>query len=79
MNIPYCGECCFLSNGQCTILEREQRCSDQCAVRYNQITHREAERILHHYQKWRRGGKGPMPPPYVVGQAIDKSIKVLRK
>lgn len=84
MSIPYCGECSFLSHedtdgyGQCAILHREQHCSDRCTVRYNQLTPRQAERILHQFQKWRRGHKGPMPHPYVIGQAIDKAIKVLR-
>lgn len=83
MSLPYCGECSFLSHedidgfGCCDITRCEQRCSDQCTINRATITDKQAEKILHHFQKWRRGHKGPQPHPYVVGQAIDKAIKTL--
>lgn len=82
---PLCEQCIFFEyedaagNGYCNITYREQHCSDRCIIHYNQLTPRQAVRILHQFQKWRRGGKSPMPHPYVIGQAIDKAIKILRR
>lgn len=42
------------------------------------MTHDEALKILHTYQKWRRGANIPMPEPKEIGEAIDVSIRVLR-
>jgi hypothetical protein len=39
----------------------------------------ETLRALHHYQKWRRGGNGRPPHPFVVGQTIDNAIRALRR
>lgn len=39
----------------------------------------ETLRVLHHYQKWRRGGSGKMPHPFVLGQAIDSAIRAMRR
>ena len=39
----------------------------------------EALRALHHFQKWRRGGTGRAPHPFVVGQTIDNAIRALRR
>ena len=44
-----------------------------------QLTKRQAVKVLHHTQKWRRGEKIGMPPPALLGLAIDKSIRVLRQ
>jgi hypothetical protein len=85
MSKPHCGECNFFSHesidgyGQCDVTGREQQCSDQCTLCYKTMTAKQAETVLHHYQKWRRGGKGEMPPPYVIGQAIDRAIMHLRE
>lgn len=82
---PLCEQCIFFEyedaagNGYCNIKYREQRCSDRCEVTRENLTTRETIRILHTFQKWRRGHKGPMPHPYVIGQAIDKAIKELRR
>ena len=35
--------------------------------------------IKNHYQKWRRGGNGRPPHPFVVGQTIDNAIRALRR
>ena len=76
MSKPHCGECTFFSHesidgyGWCDVTDREQQCSDQCTLRYKIMTSKQAEKVLHHYQKYRRGGKNPMPHPYVIGQAF---------
>jgi hypothetical protein len=44
------------------------------------MTRKEALKILHIYQKWRRGSKTiPMPHPKEIGIAIDVAIRELRK
>ena len=83
-NKPYCGECTFFKYedtdgyGCCDVTGREQRCSDACVANREAITAQGAVNVLHKYQKWRRGGKIPMPHPYVTGQAIDSAIRQLR-
>ena len=42
------------------------------------MTHDEALKILHTYQKWRRGANIPMPEPKEIGEAIDVAIRALR-
>lgn len=42
------------------------------------MTRREAMKILSRYNKWRRGGTGPMPDPTEIGLAIDVAIHTLR-
>ena len=85
MSKPYCGECTFFGGesidgyGWCYVTGREQQCSDQCTLHYKTMTAKQSEIILHHYQKYRRGGKNPMPHPYVIGQAIDSVIRTIRK
>lgn len=83
--IPYCGECSFFKyedtygQGVCDIKGRITFCERQCDIHYLTLTERQALRILHHFQKYRRGGKKPMPQPYIIGQAIDKAIRTLRE
>lgn len=43
------------------------------------MDNRQAEKILHNLNKWRRGGKGEMPDPRLVGKAIDAAIVLFRK
>lgn len=84
MSKPHCGECSFFKYedtdgyGCCVVNNREQRCSDQCTVHYKLMTPKSCLRVLHEFQKWRRGGKGPMPHPYIIGQVIDKAITIIR-
>jgi hypothetical protein len=83
--IPNCGECplfkyeCTDGYGWCDVREREAHCGDQCNVSYNELTNKGAVKILHYAQKWRRGKKMPMLPPYILGIGIDKAINVLRQ
>ena len=46
---------------------------------FDQLTNRQAVKVLHHAQKWRRGAKIGMTPPALMGLAIDKAIRVLRQ
>lgn len=39
---------------------------------------KEIIRVLHAYQKWRRGADIPMPDPKEIGRAIDGAIRELR-
>jgi hypothetical protein len=61
------------------VTQREQQCSDQCTLSRENITDKQALRVLHYAQKWRRGAKTECVNPYVFGIAIDRAIKVLRK
>lgn len=52
----------------------------KCLYDRHTIGQERARKILHDYQKYRRG-KGSIencPPPYVIGIAIDKAIRCLR-
>lgn len=83
--IPHCGECplfkyeCTDGWGWCDVRERTAYCGDQCVVEYKKMTPHHAVKILHYAQKWRRGKKIKPIPPYLLGQAIDKSINELRQ
>lgn len=46
---------------------------------FDQLTNKQAVKVLHHTQKWRRGEKIGMPPPSLLGLAIDAAIRVLRQ
>lgn len=43
------------------------------------MTTQEAIKVLHMYQKWRRGADIPMPSPKDTGEDIDEAIRVMRK
>ena len=82
----YCGECPFFKYedtygyGICDIIEIESNCAFVCAFeKQGELTKRQAVKVLHHAQKWRRGAKIGMPPPTLLGLAIDKAIRVLRQ
>ena len=53
---------------------------DKCKYSRENMTDKIAERILHDYQKYRRG-KGTLvdcPSPYLIGIAIDHAIRRMR-
>lgn len=52
---------------------------DFCEFKEDYMSKVETLRVLHHFQKWRRGGRGKMPHPFVLGQAIDSAIRTLRR
>ena len=80
-----CGECAFLKNegidgyGQCIITRNIQHCGEMCSFQDDKPDEVQAVRILHHFQKWRRGGRGKQPNPTVIGDAIDRAIRTLRR
>lgn len=82
--IECCGECSHMKYesmdgyGYCDISEREVFCGDACYMINHDITDKQAAKLLHHYQKYRRGG-GELLPPKVYGKAIDAAIKTLRE
>ena len=81
----YCGECPLFRYedtdgfGICHVSSREQRCSDTCQFLSAPPTPRQAAKLLHYAQKWRRGKKCAMLPPAILGVAIDMAIRTLRK
>ena len=80
-----CGECAIFKNedangyGHCIITLNQYRCDDLCKFKEDHMSAVETLRALHHYQKWRRGGNGRPPHPFVVGQTIDNAIRALRR
>ena len=81
-----CGECPFFKYedtdgyGICDIIGIESNCSLVCAFdKQGELTKRQAVKVLHHAQKWRIGAKIGMPPPVLLGLAIDTGIRVLRQ
>lgn len=81
--MTYCGECPFFKYedidgyGICDISGFAENCSMECHFVW--LTKEQAVKVLHHTQKWRRGAKIGMPPPALLGLAIDKAIRVLRQ
>ena len=83
--MTYCGDCPFFkyeTNGYgiCDISGFAKNCSLECSFcMFDQLTNIQAVKVLHYTQKWRRGAKIGMPPPALLGLAIDKAIRVLRQ
>ena len=85
--MTYCGECPFFKYedidgyGICDIsglaMNHTFKCSFEDGLK--QLTKEQAVKVLHHAQKWRRGAKIGMPPPALLGLAIDTGIRVLRQ
>ena len=82
----HCGECPFFKYedtdgyGICDIIGIKSNCSLVCAFEKQcELTDMQSVKVLHHAQKWRRGAKMGMPPPDLLGLAIDTAIRVLRQ
>ena len=85
----YCGECPFFKYedmdgfGLCSLRERVQRCEDMCGFLTPDfdmtMTRVQTIKVLHTAQKWRRGGKQRMLPPWLFELAIDSAIRELRR
>ena len=84
----YCGEeCPFFKNedpdgyGICYLTGLVMAYTFKCSFEdgLKQLTKEQAVKVLHHAQKWRRGAKIGMPPPALLGLAIDTGIRVLRQ
>lgn len=82
---PYCGECPYFlyegldGFGICDIQKQTANCSFVCDFTDRPPTPKETERLLHHYQKYRRGTKPKAPSPFLIGVAIDEAIRIIRK
>ena len=84
--MTYCGECPFFkyeTNGYriCYLTGLVMAYTFKCSFEdgLKQLTKEQAVKVLHHTQKWRRGAKIGMPPPALLGLAIDTGIRVLRQ
>ena len=83
----YCGECPFFKHedidgyGICYLTGLVMAYTFKCSFEdgLKQLTNKQAVKVLHHTQKWRRGAKIGMPPPALLGLAIDTGIRVLRQ
>ena len=82
----YCGECPFFKwedtygYGICDISGFAKNCSLECSFRvFDQLTNEQAFKVFFHILLCRRGAKIGMPPPALLGLAIDKAIRVLRQ
>ena len=52
----------------------------KCMFDRTNISKKKASKVLHDFQKYRRGATELIycPPPYVIGIAIDKAINAMR-
>ena len=83
----YCGDCPFFKwenedgYGICYLTGLAMAYTFKCSFEdgLKQLTKEQAVKVLHHAQKWRRGEKIGMPPPSLLGLAIDTAIRVLRQ
>lgn len=64
--------------GCCDISKREQRCDDLCKFITDGMYEQETLRMLNYCQKWRRGANIKMPPPTLLGLAIDCAMRIIR-
>lgn len=80
----YCGECPlfkyedFDGIGICDICKHERHCGDICKFITDGMYEQETLRMLHYCQKWRRGANIKMPPPTLLGLAIDSAMRIIR-
>lgn len=84
--LDICGACPFFKQdkektfGWCKLLDeiayKDQSCNRLGISEF--MSPSMALRILHQYQKWRRGCKDRMASPYLIGEAIDEAIRILR-
>lgn len=64
---------------RCSVNNTNTKLNDICVYLDGmEMKYREACKILHHYQKWRRGAKTEPLHPKIIGLAIDAAIKGLR-
>ena len=84
----YCGEECPFFKwedpdgyGVCYLTGLVMAYTFKCSFEdgFYKLTNRQAVKVLHHTQKWRRGAKIGMPPPALLGLAIDTGIRALRQ
>lgn len=86
LKISYCSNCPYFKcekingSGSCTITNEHAHSDELCAICTCavELTPKKLAKLLHHIQKWRRGGNIKMPSPILVGVAIDNSIRLAR-
>lgn len=84
VNRPACGECSFFlyedadGFGFCCLRDKDGYCTERCDLDHTKMGAKAVAKGLHEFQKWRRGGEGKMPLPYVIGKLIDAAIYHLR-
>lgn len=89
-NRIYCYQCSFFEpygigdSGECGLLpipEKSGSCLRHGLCRFSRdnMPFYSVLKALHVFQKWRRGGNGNMPHPYICGIAIDNAMRLLRK
>ena len=65
--------------GTCKLRGETTADSDDCGFCFKpRMTAQQAAKVLHKYQVWRRGGKEKKCPSFLIGEAIDTSLKILR-
>jgi hypothetical protein len=76
-----CNECPFFRDkstwGICGLTNKTHYRDDSCITYVNDT--KQAIKVLHSFQKYRRGANIKMPPPVIIGEAIDYAIHELRK
>ena len=85
--MTHCSECPFLKWGDpdgygvCYLTGLVMAYTFKCSFEdgLKQLTNIQAVKVLHYTQRWRRGAKIGMPPPALLGLAIDTGIRVLRQ
>lgn len=81
----YCGECPHFiyedvnGGGYCEITENYTKCSFPCVFVSKIPKPSECEKILHYYQRYRRGANIKMQAPFLIGLVIDEAIKMFRQ
>lgn len=84
MNSPKCSNCVFFIKpyidgyGFCDIKKEEVRIEKQCSLTYGNITKAQVEKILSHFQSWRKGDNNDAIHSYLVSIAIEKAIHFLK-
>lgn len=78
--LDICGKCPFYREHMCKIFGFETKYGNVCGdmTITSVMDKRQALKVLHAFQKWRRGSNIKMPPPCIIGDAIDVAIKTMR-
>lgn len=85
-----CKECPFLRNGHdkslgyykhCWIAQYGRMPNDECYFLEmgHDLNNRQAAKVLSYHNKWRRGKKRKMVSGFLIGLAINQSLRCLRK
>ena len=67
-----------LGTHRCKLSDAVMKSYSDCGLTGLNMSLDAAIKILHDTQKWRRGGKAVMLPPYLFGLAIDRALTEMR-